>query len=261
MNKKLLPLIIMLSTVFGVSLTANADENDDSAAKIFPKQGELVQPMPESVDAYTAYKNPASLKNNYYFGVQLGWNVGASFTRTTTSAGAAQKDFSENASSPPVSLGLLFGNGGTYNGFYLGWEVAALVNYFKADDLFDSADSTSKTTYKMFYTVNVDFRPGYLVNENVLLFLCAGLSGNYLQVSPDSPSAATDKFSNILAGWRAGAGVDFFINDTFSIRGEFIHTGYFNDTRDYTNPTTSIKYSNKFSAKNNQVDLAFIMHF
>jgi len=260
MNKKLLPLI-MLSTVFGVSLTASADENDDSAAKIFPKQGEVVQPIPESVDAYVAYKNPASLKNNYYFGVQLGWNAGASFTRTTTSAGVAQKDFSENAASPPASLGLLFGNGGTYNGFYLGWEVAALVNYFKADDLFNNADATSKTTYKMFYSVNVDFRPGYLINENVLVYLCAGLNGNYLQISPDSSSAATDKFSKILGGWRAGAGVDLFINDTYSIRGEFVHTGYFNASHDYTNPTTSVKYNNTFSAKSNQINLAFLMHF
>lgn len=260
MIKKILPILIS-ATIFGISITANADDTYEAAAKIFPKDGEQIQPAPEPANAYAAQQNPPSLKSNYYIGVQLS-GLGGSFTRNTSYAGT-QNNSTIKPSSPSGSAGLIFGNGGTFSAFYVGWEIEALANYFKNSQQFITGDQSTNTTLSIPVTVNLDFRPGYLINNNVLLFALTGLNANYFKVTVGGTpgQTGTDKFSSCLAGWRFGLGADFLFNDTISLRGEYVYTTYFNTKHDFTD-TNNIAYNNTFSIKNgNQFDIALLFHF
>lgn len=243
------------AAIFGIAMTAYA-ENTES---VFPAAGEKLQPDPAYVDTYASKLEPPFLSHSY-----VGWQIGIpslSIDRTVTYPGTQNKAKAD-ISSPQISTGLLFGSGKTFSGIYLGWETQLLFNYMRGKKQFSASDDSSLVSYQIPATLNIDFKPGYLVNQKFLVFLNLGLAGSYLKVTGSTPANShIDDFKSFLPGWRAGLGVEFFLSDSFSMRCDYTYTSYFNSNKDFMDSTSGITYANKFAISHGIVNLGFVYHF
>jgi len=223
MNRKLFCVGLALAfswVTFGVRA--------DDAESVFPKRGEEVVPKPSYIDSYVAYPQPESLANNSYLGFQLGYS-GISF------GGLSRSTAIKYTNAKEYKLGFVYGYGKTFSKFYLGIETQAVVNFVSGRNIFNYyGDANINNTY---YTFNIDLHPGFLVSKNFLPYLILGVGGNF-----------SGRFNKYTSDWRTGLGMDIFISDTFSIRGDYVYTKYFKAT-DFP------------SAHSNQVDLGFMWHF
>lgn len=110
-------------------------------------------------------------------------------------------------------------SGGVYGGYgrtmphnlYLGLEANA--GYSDADGGVGGADVEIDETY------GVSLRPGYVLNENTLLYTRVGWQRTAFEAS--SPTGSND---SMREGLRTGVGVDFAMSENFIFRTEYNYT-------------------------------------
>lgn len=253
-------LLTALASTLLLSVNFAYADTDDDAAKIFPKtaDNEDTQVAPEAIASYIAHAPLPTVQSGTYLGVQA-FLMRGSFSRKTSNA--VNTDVTFNSGSK-IGGSLFGGIDDVIGNWYMAGELAGVIGNWKADNNFTSS-SNSKVSYKMLYTVNLDFKPGYIINQHILLFLTLGATGGFLQGKPsvDAAIAGTNGFWRILYGPRVGGGIDYYFTDKFSVRLDYAYNYYLNAKYTYTDTVGAKTYSNKFGATNNQFGLGFLYHF
>lgn len=265
MNRlKLCKIIILLGLGFA-SITAAAELGE------YNKQ-DTSYPVPDSVDRYYALRAPLTSQSFYYFGLGAGVDV-HSLKYTLTATLPPYSGVADDTVYPlSFHPGIYGGIGKNYDHFYLGLE--ALVNYnflyrrpnFNLQTPFFAPNSFLSIRENI--SAGLDLMPGYLTESKKFLFYgrLGGAVGNYnakLTANSGDPNNPFSKTVNQLCtGIRAGLGMEYYMEETFSLRLEYVYTVYsnFDSSIDVLKPYP-VHYAFNIKPSTNQLNFGITMRF
>jgi outer membrane immunogenic protein len=186
---------------------------------------------------------PIDLWSGFYLGAQAGYLQGTGSDRDYCfkSQGGEERCFSDDPDDgfdvgDSTADGVTVGGYGGFNyrmdSFLLGvegdfnWDNAQGSDSLIMLDIFGSTDMSLK------WDASIRARLGMIVDERALLYVTGGPS--WINVDLDFP--ACDSIarganpncgdSNTEFGWQLGAGVEYFVTDSLSIKAEYLHGWY-----------------------------------
>lgn len=195
-----------------------------------------------------AYDGLSLITDHAYVGLGLGLSIGQfNINSNTTIPSSSSSFFSTQNSNPQLSntnmTGILFvGKLFKIKQIWLGPEFSLNIGSpnvlwtNSASVLFPTETlSTSSKNQLNVITGGFDARLGISVNQRNMIYTRLGVAvatfssnTNAVDARPlvDLSNATTNSFSSTLPGLRAGAGFEQFINDTVSLRGDYVFTYY-----------------------------------
>jgi opacity protein-like surface antigen len=227
------------------------------SSKVFPGRYDVPYD-PSDMDVYIAKPHPQPPTNNYYVGLHLG--LASATSQYDTDYPLQQSLTLENKGSLPFFVSLFFGGGGFWDNLYAGVEAQANFNSIETTkDLTGGAGQKSgELSIKIPYTAALDFRPGYLFNQQVIVYGRLGIAGSMLKVSNElSPAEDVSKF---IPGLRLGLGVDAFVTTDWSLRFDYVFTKYLDADSSYNLTKTKV-VNNTYGEKMHQFGIGVAYHF
>lgn len=222
------------------------------------------------------------LRDGFYVGVGVGYD--SYRIHQTTSADDVDpvnntifdtSTLSMNHSATGWMGGLFAGYGRYFDWFYLGAELNA--NTSDAETTFTT--STNITNPASSYYVKMKARtsygiallPGIKVNDSSLLYARLGYLRSNFKVTEtytnpyDANTAITQSSSDWRNGFNYGVGIETYVAENVSVRGEFTHT-QFNSTSvsqgiTSADNTVRLASNSKFKPSNNEYMLSLLYHF
>lgn len=217
------------------------------------------------------------LHDGFYLGVGVGYDsyrIHSSTSNSDTDLTVVPNAVFSDSTSADFSAtgwmgGIFAGYGRYFDWFYLGAELNANTSGAKSSFTFsDSVGDSANITMKARTSYGVALLPGIKVNDSSLLYVRLG----YLRANFKTSVSATDNsgmtFSDSDNKWRNGfqygVGIETYVAENVSVRGEFDHTSFNSKSvsGSITNPgvevvssTTTIKPSN------NEFMLSLLYHF
>lgn len=190
-------------------------------------------------------------------------------------------DFSATASSNQSATGwmggLFAGYGRYFDWMYLGLEIN--VSTSAADSTYNYMDTIGNSVsakVKARASYGIGLLPGIKINDSTLLYARLAYlrtnfkgSATFSTLNPDAPGSyvLTPSNSEWLNGFNFGVGIESYVAEDVSIRGEFTHTSYSSKTATATFvdttvvPSNTVIASSKFSPSNNEFMLSLLYHF
>ena len=262
----------LIRSCFVLSLIAVFPVFADEPLSTFNQHGDINYQAPLSEEEYLAEKAPVQPRPSGYFGVDFGPNITSLSTNVTVnSATGGSQSKSTKKSTISYGIGAFGGYGTNFNHLYLGTEMSVYCNFLKKD-LINTGNAYNVTVnVQQPLTVGFDFIPGYLTtSRNVLLYGRLGFGLSWMKLRLTDTAIAnldvngkppSDKVSKFVFGLRAGAGIEYFICDNFSLRTEYTYVGY-NKVSGDDKATNANTYSYKLGGTgSHQVKLGLLVHF
>lgn len=166
--------------------------------------------------------------------------------------------------------GIFAGYGRYFDWFYLAAELNANVSAAKSTLSFsDSNGDSANLTMKARTSYGVALLPGIKVNDSSLLYVRLG----YLRANFKTNASITDgssgmSFSASDSEWRNGfqygVGIETYVAENVSVRGEFDHTSF--NSRSVTGSATApgieiVSSTTTVKPSNNEFMLSLLYHF
>lgn len=220
------------------------------------------------------------LKDGFYIGAGVGYDSGRVHQRSDTSltditGPIFTQTTSFNHSATGWMGGLFAGYGKYFDWFYLGLEING--NWSASDSTFSyqnilGVDVNTKVRTRGSY--GIALLPGLKINDSTLFYVRLGYlrtnfkgTGDFTLVDPtdatvDTFSVSSNRWVN---GFNYGVGLESYVVEDVSLRGEFTHTTYNSRsaTATFVDPLSgdTITSSTKFEPSNNEFMLSLIYHF
>jgi outer membrane immunogenic protein len=182
---------------------------------------------------------------------------------------------SANTSATGWMGGIFAGYGRYFDTFYIAAEINA--NTSNADSTFSYNNSlgvSANTKVKARTSYGIAILPGIKLNDSSLLYVRLGYLRTNFKASASFSSLDFDESTvNSLSvsdsawrnGFNYGVGIETYVAEDISIRGEYTHTSFNSKTisGQFTNTTTldSVVVSDKFDVSNNEFMLSLLYHF
>jgi outer membrane immunogenic protein len=209
------------------------------------------------------------LRDGFYLGAGVGYDSFRFEHKVTDEVDGSYTKL--NHSGTGWMGGLFAGYGHYFDTFYLGAELNA--NYSDADATLRAVDvdsgvpvtTTSKAELEARATYGVSLLPGLKINDSTLLFVRGGyvrtdFKASY-SVSDTAGFAAAGHDSEWENGYVYGVGLESYLAEQVSIRGEFDHYTY-NEHKTHVNaPDGSLLTTVKNNPSDNQFMLSLLYHF
>lgn len=212
-----------------------------------------------------------ALHDGFYLGAGVGYDAFRFEYKVTD---AIDGDYETTNHSGTGWMGGLFaGYGHYFDTFYLGAELNA--NYSDADASARAVDydtsvsptfvTTSKATLEARATYGVSLIPGLKINDSTLLFV----RGGYVRTDFKASVSVTDSDGPVLSGhdseWENGyvygVGMESYLAENVSIRGEFDHYTYNEHKTHITDTDGTLLSTVKNNPSDNQFMLSLLYHF
>lgn len=232
---------------------------------------------PASIDNYIATQAPIPTKLNVYLGLQIGADLANLKFKNNPNVNTIIPNYSDSEFKFSGHTGLFGGLGKNFGNFYLGGEAG--INYspiYKNATMFPTnsktiTQSSVSLSYRQSVTGSLDLIPGYLTDSQAWLFYVrGGLAMNYsalklIASSSSHPDAAfNDNTYQFSSGFRAGLGFEYFPNESFSVRTEYVYNIYSTFSSHHNaNPNFAYVSNFAYSVKPtvNQINVGFAYHF
>lgn len=214
------------------------------------------------------------LRDGFYIGAGIGYDsYRINHTNSLALSNGFVQNHSWNTSATGWMGGLFAGYGLYFDWFYMGAEINVSTSaadgsyhYFNNSvpgGLLFSADAEARTSY------GIALLPGVKINDSTLFYVRLGWLRTDFKGSVSLIDSATTSFSYSNNNWRNGfqygVGMESYVAENVSLRGEFTHTAYGNTTRSiaFTDPVSGlgVAASHKFEPSNNEFMLSAIYHF
>ena len=226
----------------------------DEPLSTFNLQGDLDYPEPFGKESYFA----TQVLSFYRF--YMGISAGANMTSLNPKISETTTDTQENELNKKTFgyAGTLYGGlGASYSNFYIGAELSGSYNTLnkKINTLYNEIKITQPIVG------GIDLIPGLLTyQKDFLLYGRVGMGGSLFKFKLNNDSGAnTQEFA---FGWRAGVGMEYFINDSFSMRIEYLFTKYDDIKESYKPQKSKTNYTYELSSPSaNQVNLGLTINF
>lgn len=193
----------------------------------------------------------------FYAGVGLGANAVNGTYQQTANSGAASGTSVKNDIGKTLFDGALFGGYGKMFGqFYVGGELALALSGGGINGNISGGNLTYKVTPG--WSVSPSVRLGFLAAPQTLAFVRLGATDKRFEVKADpigTNTTQTKKSQNVW-GFTTGVGMETFISEKVSLRGEYIFTAYAN--KSYAIGTTDTA---KLKARDNLFRLGVSYNF
>lgn len=169
--------------------------------------------------------------------------------------------------------GVFAGYGHYFDWFYLGVEINANTsdaetswNANASDTSAYNVDLEARTSY------GIALLPGIKVNDSSLLYVRLGYlrsnfkaSETYTNVYFNPNVSISQSDSDWRNGFNYGVGIETYVAENVSVRGEYTHTSYNSDTisQSVQNAagTSQFNSTSKFEPSNNEFMLSLMYHF
>jgi opacity protein-like surface antigen len=242
--------LILKNLMVLILVTPAAFANDSLST--FNQQGDLSYPKPTGEENYLATQAPSHYS---YIGINAGTNINSlksNLSVNSTSGSSTDKPLSYTG-------GIYGGLGASYDNFYIGAELSCAYNSLSKKTTIKTGSANNSVSIKQQMVVGLDLRPGYLTDQKDFLFygrLGLGTGLFKLQL-PNDPDVNTQKF---VFGWRAGLGMEYFMNETIGLRLEYLFNSYNNAGKSYKNNSTNYTYQ-LHSPSSHQINLGLTFNF
>lgn len=168
-------------------------------------------------DAYPVWaESTAHDWSGFYAGVVGSYGAAPVASRNTGT------DFVSNYTATGAMLGVTLGANTQYDSFVLGVEGDLQWAGLKSSS--PCAEQPAMTcTGEMNWMGTLRLRGGYALDQ-ALIYATGGLAvaGATMSNTPPNPGA-TGTFSSTFVGWTVGAGVEFALSDTMSVKAEYAY--------------------------------------
>ncbi|VVC75663.1 hypothetical protein AQUSIP_09530 [Aquicella siphonis] len=222
------------------------------------------------------------LHDGFYVGVGVGYDSyrihqssNVDFVDVASNSVLDSSSLALNHSATGWMGGLFAGYGRYFDWFYLGAELNA--NTSNADTTWTSSttvgdpDSSYYAKMKARTSYGVALLPGIKVNDSSLFYARLGYLRSNFKVTEtytnvfDANTATTRSSSDWRNGFNYGVGIETYVAENVSVRGEFTHTS-FNSTSvsqsiTSADNTTRLASNSKFKPSNNEYMLSLLYHF
>lgn len=216
------------------------------------------------------------LMDGFYAGVQANYDtVRANDTLTSFNEpfGITSTYYNTKLGANGWSGGLYLGDGRYFkNIYYLGAEVFGNLssNFYVRNSANPGNTDTINTANDKLTVGNnygISIMPGIGINDHSLLYVRLGYKWSNFKYSATTatadaiPVTSSVNTSKILGGFNAGVGMEMYVYDRWSVRGEYTYTNYnsmnvsFANANDATEP-----YSAKVSPSDSQYSLGVTYH-
>ncbi len=142
------------------------------------------------------------------------------------------------------------GYGVQYGQFYYGLEAMASLGNSYVRESAKYGDGTMNISNKRFSTYGLYFRPGYGFGHGNLVYLKLGgvMSRLKRTTTGASPlSISKEEFSKAKLGYAVGGGLEAFVTDNISVRGEYVVDFYNMNSNSTATRSEELKiFNNKF---------------
>lgn len=174
--------------------------------------------------------------------------------------------------------GLFVGYGHYFDYFYLGAEINASTS--GANSTFTATGSDTSGTWSDSATIKVKARtsygiavlPGIKVNDSTLLYARLGYlrtnfkgSADFGELDGADVDTISGSTSNWINGFNYGVGIETYIAEDVSVRGEYTYTSYNSKSANATlvDAPDSVTFAtnSKFKPSNNEFMLSLLYHF
>jgi len=226
----------------------------DEPLSAYNLHGDVVDTHAKPEENFFAVRAPMPSEGRGYFGLNLGVNADSLKPKMTKGANGPEE---VSKSRMGYGAGVYGGYGKNFDRFYLGAELSGGYNTLNSNihmTTFSSKISTSRP-----FVATLDIMPGYINQQRDFLLYCrlgmgAGLFSFELDDDCDSHSR------QVVFGYRAGLGMEYFFVPAFSMRVEYILNSYNAIEKNYTSGGTRYDYELS-SPKTHQVNLGFTINF
>ena len=212
---------------------------------------DINNPKPNTEESYFATRAPMPSEIRRYLGINAGLNY------TTLKPKITKNTINDSISNAYVfgfTAGAYGGLGTNLDHFYIGAELNG--SYNSLDRKINSPTTNINIAVTQPIVAGLDIIPGYLTqNRDLLLYGRFGMAASLFKFKPNNNSDT----KKIALGWRAGLGMEYFMNETFSARIEYVFNNYCNIKKNYT--TTESSSYEFFSPKTQQVILGLTLNF
>ncbi len=248
-------LKLIIKIIIPCLLAANSVWADDFS-KMFD-QDQTNYPAPKEQESYYATLAPMEGESSGYFGMDLGAAITSLKPRVQIDTDIRE----ESRKIPNYQIGLYGGYGRNFQHLYLGGELSAAYNFIGRDMALHVSSQDTAISLKQPVTFALDIIPGYLVRARDLLFYARlGMASSWFNLKFASSSGATDKINKFAIGLRAGLGIEYFMLESLSIRGEYLYSKY----KKLSNSFSSSGKQYDYSLDNNsshQIKIGLSLHF
>lgn len=227
--------------------------NSDKTLEIFSPDKVLTDStQPNYVNSYLDVKNhPQKSPIDFYLGLNFGLALDY-FDYSLHGQGQPYSDSFDVAGAfgkVTVGIGELFSNDELYFG------LAGDGSYDTSK--YSGTIANDGFSVKMPYSFGLYMVPGIALTKNAILYAKIGGALSDFEVSFDHPPY--DSFDKILPAFRAGLGVQTFLNHAFSVNFEYMFSLYADAKSNFY--YHSENYEHKFSPLTNQISIGIAYHF
>jgi opacity protein-like surface antigen len=225
------------------------------------------------------------LHDGFYLGVGLGYDAykfHGNTTGTVTTTGTSTVIYSETASYNSAATGwmggIFAGYGRYFDWAYLGLEINANTSNASGTNSYINNFGNASFKGQARTSYGIALLPGMKVNDSSLLYVRLGyLRTNFKGSFSDTNNVATTiggvtipagTVSGSSSEWRGGfdlgIGIETYVAEDVSVRGEYNHTWYNSKSTSavpYVVGTATVGATGKYTLSNNEYMLSLLYHF
>jgi outer membrane immunogenic protein len=165
--------------------------------------------------------------------LQYAWGeVDVEYEDGTTGLG----DFSESESMNGLEGGLFAGYRHLFDsGFVLGGEVGYQISGADGDRNVTFGANTAKYKFEKDKQLYIDLKPGYVFQDNMLGYALIGYQRTEFEEEALINGASLGTSDDNFNAWRFGVGVEYMMDNNFSVRGQYYYAAYSEEDYNYVN--------------------------
>lgn len=207
------------------------------------------------------------LLDGFYVGVGVGYDSYRIHSNFSADDGDAAGSFSTNQSATGWMGSIFAGYGRYFDWFYLAGELSAATSNASSNVSFNATDDEGNAAafngnFKARTTYGIHIIPGIKLSDSSLLYVRAGwvrtnskvnVSGAFTDAdtAPATNVGFSDSNSRWTSGGMYGVGIETYVADNVSVRGEYTYTSYNNVNTNF----------GRFQPSNNEFELGLLYHF
>lgn len=254
--------VLLLSTIVVSTAFADSDKliSSESASSAFHQQNpdtSCAQPQSESNYFARLAKTPSKLRS--YIG--LGAGIDMSNLTPTMASGSNSEAINSNSLKSSIAGDIYGGIGTNLSNFYIGTELS--FGYNSLNKKFTTSSSAllnKEMTVKKPLTIGLDLIPGFLSPEqNFLFYGRMGLGGDWFKVN--IANEANSKWNKIDLTWRLGAGMEYFISESTSMRLDYVFSTSNKITKSFTSSSNNASFYRLPSLYDHKVTVGLAFNF
>jgi len=252
-----LKLKVLLLSAVAVQ-AAFADSSDESASSAFHQQNpdsSYIQPQPESNYFAMLAKTPAKLRG--YVGLDVG--IDMSNIKPTITFASFAETVGSNSLRNSLAGDIYGGVGTNFSNFYIGAELSAGGNFLNRKFITKTFVNNAQITVQKPLALGLDLLPGFLSPEqNFLFYGRMGLGGNWFNIKIANENA---NWSKLALAWRLGAGMEYFMSESISLRLDYIFSANSDITKNFTDSMAGASFYKIPSLYDHKVTLGLTFNF